>query len=143
MTTAITGSCCCEAVQYRITSDITMAVNCHCNRCKKAGGGAFSSIAVVREKHLEFTSGEERLTTYQLGDNVAKHFCSLCGTSIFNRNRRYPGRCMVALGSLDNPAAIVPSVNVHCENQLRWVILDGKMENFEQDYSRSDVNSSN
>ena len=135
MTAETTGSCFCKKVQYRINSAIAMAVNCHCILCKKAGGGAFSSIAVVREEHLEFTSGEEDLTTYQLGENVTKHFCSRCGTPIFNRNSRYPGRCMVALGSLDKPATVVPSVNVHCENKLSWVILNRGMKNFEQDYS--------
>lgn len=135
MTTAITGSCFCKAVQYRITSAIPMAVNCHCSKCKKAGGGAFSSLAVVREKHLEITSGKESLASYQLGENLSKHFCRNCGTPIFNRNSRYPGRCMVAIGSLDNPSAVVPSANIHCENRLAWVLLDDKMQNFEQDYS--------
>ena len=135
MTTAITGSCFCRTVQYQITSAISMAVNCHCNNCRKISGGAFASLAVVREKHLEITSGKECLATYQLSENLAKHFCSRCGTPIFNRNSRYPGRCMVALGSLDNPKVVTPSVNVHCENQLEWVILDDKLQNFEQEYS--------
>jgi hypothetical protein len=135
MTTEITGSCFCKAVQYQITSAIPLAVNCHCNSCKKAGGGAFSSLAVVREKRLEITVEQDALTTYSLGERVTKHFCSHCGTPIFNRNSRFPGRCMVALGSLDNPNAVVPSVNVHCETRLAWVVLDDKMQNFEQDYS--------
>ncbi len=135
MTTAITGSCFCKTVEYQITSAIPMAVNCHCNNCKKITGGAFSSLAVVKERHLQITSGKESLATYQLSDNLSKHFCSHCGTPIFNRNSRYPGRCMVALGSLDDPAAVTPSVNVHCENQLGWVIIDEKLQNFDQDYS--------
>ena len=135
MTTAITGSCFCKTVQYRIKSAIAMAVNCHCNNCKKISGGAFASLAVVREKHLEITSGEESLATYQLSENLKKHFCNRCGTPIFNRNSRYPGRCMVALGSLDDPRAVTPSVNVHCENQLDWVILDDQLQNFQQEYN--------
>ncbi len=135
MKTAITGSCFCKSVQYRIESSIAMAVNCHCNSCKKASGGAFASLAVVREKHLRITSGEDCLVTYQRSQSVAKHFCGCCGTPIFNRNSRYPGRCMLALGSLDNPSVVAPSVNVHCENRLAWVMLDDKMQNFEQDYS--------
>ena len=135
MTTAITGSCFCKAVRYQIKSAIPMAVNCHCNNCKKISGGAFASLAVVKEKHLEITSGKESLATYQLSENLKKHFCSRCGTPIFNRNSRYPGRCMMALGSLDNPAVVTPSVNVHCENRLAWVCLDETLQNFEQEYS--------
>lgn len=135
MTSAITGSCFCQAVQYRITSAIPLAVNCHCNQCKKAGGGAFSSLAVIRERHLEIVAGEDCLTTYRLGENVAKHFCRHCGTPIFNRNRLYPGRCMVALGSLDNPAAVVPTANIHCASKLAWVLTAAGMQNFEEGYA--------
>jgi len=135
MTIAITGSCFCKTVQYRIKSAISMAVNCHCNNCKKISGGAFASLAVVKERHLEITSGEDSLATYQLSENLKKHFCSRCGTPIFNRNSRYAGRCMVALGSLDNPAIVTPSFNVHCENRLAWVSLDETLQNFEQEYS--------
>ena len=135
MKTAITGACFCKTVQYQITSAIPLAVNCHCNNCKKINGGAFASLAVVKEKRLEITAGKEYLATYQLSENLAKHFCSRCGTPIFNRNSCYPGRCMVALGSLDDPTVVTPTVNVHCENRLSWVLLDDKMQNFEQEYS--------
>ena len=135
MKTVITGSCFCKAVQYQITSAIPLAVNCHCNNCKKITGSAFSSLAVVREKRLEITSGKNSLAAYQLSENLEKHFCRLCGTPIFNRNSRYPGRCMVAIGSLDNPAVVSPSVNVHCESRLAWVILDDKLQNFAREGS--------
>jgi len=134
MTSAITGSCFCKAVRYRITSAIPLAVNCHCNQCKKANGGAFSSLAVVRARHLEFLTGDDCLATYQLGDKVAKHFCRHCGTPIFNRNSGYPGRCMVALGSLDNPAAVTPTANIHCASKLAWVFTDDGLQNFAQGY---------
>lgn len=135
MTSAITGSCFCKTIQYQISATIPMAVNCHCNNCKKISGGAFSSLAVVKENRLEITSGKESLTAFQLSENLEKQFCSHCGTPIFNRNNHYPGRCMVALGSLDDPAVVTPSVNVHCENQLSWVVLDDKLQNFAQGYS--------
>lgn len=135
MRATISGSCFCKEVRYSISSAIPLAVNCHCNSCKKAGGGAFSSLAVVREKHFEILSGKEFLATYQLGEIVTKHFCSRCGTPVFNRNSRYPGRCMVSLGSLDNPSVVVPSVNIHCESRLAWVILSDKIQDFSQGYS--------
>ena len=103
MTTAITGSCFCKTVQYRIKSAISMAVNCHCNNCKKISGGAFASLAVVREKHLEITSGEESLATYQLSENLKKHFCSRCGTKLFLTFERFPGAVGVYGGTFDDP----------------------------------------
>lgn len=130
----LTGSCFCKAIQYQITSAVPLAVNCHCNSCKKADGGAFSSLAVIREKRFEIISGEESLTDFRLGEDVDKYFCRHCGTAIFKRNKRYQGRCMVAIGSLDNPASVPPTVNIHCESMLDWVKLDENMQNFAQDY---------
>lgn len=133
--TMITGSCFCKAVQYGIRSEVSMAVNCHCNDCKKAGGGAFSSLVVVRKNRFEIVSGEEHLSHFQLGERVTKHFCKYCGTPIFNRNKRYPSHCMVAIGSLDDPKLVTPTANIHCDSQLDWVTLDERMQNFPQDYS--------
>lgn len=135
MPTEISGSCFCKAVQYRITAPIPLVVNCHCNHCKKASGAAFSSLAVIREKRLEIIAGREVLASYQLAETLTKHFCRCCGTPIFNRNSHYPGRCMVALGSLDDPTLVTPAANIHCENRLSWVLLDEKLQNFARDYS--------
>ncbi len=134
MTTAITGGCFCKTIQYRIYAPIAMAVNCHCNACKKASGAAFSSLAIIREKRFEIVSGLDDLTKFQLGDSLTKHFCRYCGTPVFNLNGRYPGRCMVSIGSLDNPSIVSPSANIHCENTLNWVRLDSETKNFEKDY---------
>ncbi len=133
--TMITGACFCKAIQYRIKTGISMAVNCHCTQCRRAGGAAFSSHVVVRERRFEIISGEESLSLFHLGESVTKHFCSHCGTPIFNRNKRYPGQCMVSLGSLDDPTMVTPSANIHCDSQLEWVFLDEQVQNFPQDYS--------
>jgi len=133
--TTITGGCFCKAIQYRIKTGISMAVNCHCNVCRKAGGGAFSSHAVVRERRFEIVSGEENLSSFHLGESVTKHFCRHCGTPVFNSNKRYPGHRMVALGSLDDPTVVTPTANIHCDSQLSWVTLDEQLQNFPQDYS--------
>jgi hypothetical protein len=90
---------------------------------------------VVREKRFEIVSQDESLSSFHLGESVTKHFCRHCGTPIFNRNKRYPGHLMVALGSLAEPQAVTPTANIHCESQLDWVSLDTQIQNFPQDYS--------
>lgn len=127
-----TGSCLCNSVKYTITEEIKSVVNCHCNTCKKITGGAFETIAVIEEKNLKITAGENVLTTYHINENAKKHFCGTCGTPIFNLLNKYPGRCMVQVGSFDQPSLVAPAVNVFCESMLPWVKGIADLKCFEQ-----------
>lgn len=127
-----TGSCLCHSVQYVIKEDINAVTNCHCNTCKKITGAAFETIAVVSDKNLEITEGINLITTYQITKNAQKHFCSICGTPIYNINNKYPGRCMVLIGSLDDPSSAVPTMNIFCESMFPWVKDICALKNFEQ-----------
>jgi hypothetical protein len=107
-------------VQYTISDEIKSVVNCHCKTCKKITGAAFETIAVIDETSLEVLRGEELLTVYQISDTAKKHFCKNCGTPIYNLLSAYPGRCLVQVGSLDDPSLVSPAVNIFCESMLPW-----------------------
>lgn len=114
------GSCFCGVVNYKLNSAIMKVVNCHCDFCRSHSGAAFSSYAALPFASLEFTKGKESLSAFQIVDGE-KHFCRECGTPIFNINNKYPGACMVYLGTIENARDITPMVNVWCESKLGWV----------------------
>lgn len=125
------GSCFCGAVKYQLNAKILNVVNCHCNFCRSHSGAAFSTYAVVLDKSLEITEGKEHLTQFEPGDGK-KHFCSQCGTPIFNVNKRYPRVCMIYLGTLEAPREVKPTLNVWCESQLPWVTALSSIESVDQ-----------
>ena len=129
----ITGSCACKAVQYAVDGRIKSVVNCHCNLCKKITGGAFETIALVSERNLEITSGEDYLIRYALTENADKYFCRVCGTPIYNQNKRVPGNSMIHVGSLDAPNSLSPKINLHCKSMLSWVRDITALENYEEE----------
>lgn len=108
---AKTGSCICGEISYRLNSDIRNIVNCHCNFYRGHSGAAFTSYAVLPHASLEFIKEEERLSVFRVQDG-RKHFCSQCGAPIFNLNEKYPGACMVYLGTLDDVSDITPKINI-------------------------------
>jgi hypothetical protein len=114
------GSCVCSEIAYRINSDIKNIVNCHCSFCRSHSGAAFSSYATLPYVSLEITRGEESMSTYEV-EGGKKYFCSQCGTPIFNLNEKYPGACMIYLGTLDDTSDITPKMNIWYENRLAWV----------------------
>ena len=133
MSENITGSCLCRAVKYTIKGQVKAVANCHCNTCKKVIGGAFETLAFIDETNFELIEGQDILTTYQISENATKNFCRTCGTPIFNSHKKYPGNCMVQVGSLDDPSIVAPAVNVFCESMLPWVRGIADLKCFERE----------
>lgn len=131
-----TGSCLCGAVKYTLHSKPQMALNCHCNTCKKITGAAFESVFLVDETGFQIYEGEEFLTCYEINRKARKHFCSRCGTPLYNRHRLAPGKVIVHLGSLDDPTGVTPSVNLHAAGMLPWVPSLGEMQTFDKGFQR-------
>jgi hypothetical protein len=81
--------------------------------------GPQSPPAALPHAALEITKGADALGKYQVDDGQ-KHFCSHCGTPIFNLNAQYPGVCMIYFGTLDKARDLTPRLNVWYENRLEW-----------------------
>lgn len=132
------GSCLCGEVNYKLNSDIIRVVNCHCNFCRSHSGAAFSTYAALPFSSLEFTKGQEKLSAFQVRE-AKKHFCSVCGTPIFNLNNKYPGACMIYLGTLKKSQEITPMVNVWCESKLGWVDTLSSIQSLAQGVERKNA----
>ncbi len=130
------GSCGCGAVKFRLNSPPKKVVNCHCNFCRKHNGSAFSTYAVVAEADLEIAAGPEHVAAFEWYENGHKHFCRQCGTPLYGKNARYPGLCMVLLGTLAASRDLLPAVNLYCESALAWVGDVAQIPGFEQDFKR-------
>ena len=132
MTEQLTGGCHCGSVRYRLNGPVKMAVNCHCNDCRKRNGAAYSTYCVVAQDDLEIRQGREGIATYDVDGRGQKHFCSKCGSPLYNAIRRYPGVYMLFHGSLAPTAGPDPVVNVYCESKLPWVDGIAAIKSFEQ-----------
>lgn len=132
----ITGSCYCNAVQFRVNEAPRSVVNCHCNFCRKHSGAAFNTYVAVPETAMEIISGIDSLATFQFEENMQKHFCKQCGSPIFNRNALYPGLCILYLGVIAASSSFVPTANIYCESQLPWVASIAELRAFPQGITR-------
>ena len=114
------GSCACGTITYRAGEPLQF-VNCHCNLCRSINGSAFSSYVVEKADAVDF-SGSEELQGYTATDRSTKHFCSKCGTPIYNSNpATYPGLVMLYLGTLADARELKPGINIFCSRKLSWV----------------------
>lgn len=83
------GSCLCGAVSLATTSLNPHVAACHCNMCRKWGGGAL--MAVECKGDVNF-SGAENIGCYQSSAWAERGFCNKCGTHLFykfKQNNQY------------------------------------------------------
>jgi len=131
------GQCHCGAIRYLLKMKPMRVVNCHCNFCRSHTGAPFSTFAAVAQTRFEIEMGEEHLSRYKVGERGIKHFCSQCGTPLFNQNHKFPGLNMVYLGTLANAHNFTPAINVWCDSKLDWVDGVGTIESKGQGVERS------
>lgn len=107
---------------YRATGGIKSVIHCHCNLCRSINGSAFSTYVVVALEGLTVYTGQEKVSRYQVTEGAVKHYCSACGTPLFNTNPvRYPGLAMLYLGVVRNHPGPAAPVNIYSEYKLPWV----------------------
>ncbi len=114
------GSCYCGAVKYEISSDAKNIVNCHCKVCRSHSGTSLSTYAVFLFEDFEIIEGQDKLTSCKL-DLATKYFCSNCGTGVFNLNPKFPGVCIVYIGTLENFDDNKPQINIWRDSKLDWI----------------------
>ena len=100
----ISGSCLCGAVNYQISQNIGDIVHCHCIKCRKAHGAAFSSVAKIDDKSFSIT-GKEKLNHYQSSPGKTRCFCSNCGSQIYAK-RENTDFIILRLGTLNDDSMI-------------------------------------
>ena len=118
----IKGSCLCGAVTFEFQAPTKNFVLCHCNRCKKASGSAFSAGIMV--SGLNFLSGEELINSYEapllvMPPKYRRDFCTECGSPVPSPTHE-SGIHAVWAGSLDDDAGVSPSEHVWVNCEAPW-----------------------
>ena len=118
-----TGRCACGAVTFAFDTKPTFVAVCHCLDCKKASGGEAATFFGVSESDFTLISGGPKAFHYiaQSGKGLDRNFCPDCGARVFSTNlESFPGMIFVTLGSLDDPGAIEPALEMFTKRRLEW-----------------------
>jgi hypothetical protein len=110
------GSCLCGAVSLSSSSLEHHVAACHCNMCRKWGGGAL--LGVESNGDVSF-SGEENIGVYQSSEWAERGFCKQCGSHLFYRlkeNNHY----YIPVGILDQDDDLVFDLEVFIEEKPQY-----------------------
>lgn len=76
------ASCLCGDVKLTVGSFDAHLGACHCNMCRKWGGGPFFAIDCGTDVQID---GEANVTAYDSSEWAQRGFCSHCGSHLFYR----------------------------------------------------------
>jgi hypothetical protein len=113
------GRCMCGGVTFSFAGAPLLTAVCHCRLCQRQTGSAFSLIAAVPRADFEI-SGTTRvfIATGDSGRPVARHFCPDCGSPILSEIEPMPDMVLIKAGTIDNVAALTPTIEVFCDQAL-------------------------
>lgn len=126
------GQCLCGDVQYTIRGTLGEVRYCHCLRCRQANGTAFSTNARIPEDQFDLITGEQSLTSYEMGPGVHRHFCSKCGSPIFVKIDRDPGFIRPRIGALTGDVGVSIAAHVWTGSKADWHEITDDLPQFEE-----------
>lgn len=121
------GGCRCGAVRFEAAGDPLSVGYCHCNDCRRASGAPVSAFVGFDAGVVRITG--DTLRSYENGD-VARSFCSVCGSPIAYVDQRLPDSVWFMLGVMDIPANYKPTRHSYVREQLPYVHMPDGLERF-------------
>lgn len=76
------GSCLCGSVSVVATPKSFHIGACHCETCRKWGGGPLLAVECEGDVHFD---GAKNITVYNSSEWAERGFCQQCGTHLFYR----------------------------------------------------------
>lgn len=115
------GSCLCESVRFSLAGEVTDFYLCHCKRCQKESGSAFTSSMFVSLESVEWISGIENVKRFELPEAqyFCLDFCVHCGSVVpyLSRNREF---YIVPVGMLDDRFDLRPLKQLFWADRAPW-----------------------
>src|SRR6266540_1306445 len=81
------GGCMCERVRFEIAEPLLGALYCHCKRCQRRTGSAFSVTAATAPGSFKIVQGAELVGSWRPPDGWEKFFCTECGSQLYKPDR--------------------------------------------------------
>lgn len=132
----IKGSCLCGGVRFEIEKAVGPFELCHCRRCRKATGSAFSPGIGVRRADFRMVSGRDLITSYEAPilrkpPGYRVFFCSRCGSPV--PDPEPAGEWFeIPAGLLDDDPQLKPDKHIFVELKAPWFEITDQLPTFDE-----------
>jgi hypothetical protein len=116
----LTGGCMCGAVRFEVTEPPRGAIYCHCSRCQRRTGSAFSVSAQVVPGSFRIITGEDAIRSWKPADGWTKSFCGECGSHLYATSPEDSEVIGVRMGAFDDDPGARPSAHQFVAYAAPW-----------------------
>ena len=114
------GRCVCGAIRFEIDVPAVWAWHDHGEASRHAQGCAYATYVGSWRSRFRIVEGAAEVTRFEDAETrSARSFCARCGTPLLFRYTD-AARIGFAIGSLDDPSAVVPQKAFGTESKLSW-----------------------
>lgn len=134
----LSGGCMCGGVRFEVHEPLLGALYCHCKRCQRRTGSAFSLSALVAPGSYRIVGGEELIRSWRSPEGGwIKRFCGQCGSQLCAVNPEDPEMIAVRMGSFDEDPGVRPGAHQFTDYAAPWApIADDGLPRFGERASR-------
>jgi hypothetical protein len=125
--------CSCGSLRVETTGEPTVVSVCHCQKCQRRTGSAFSVSAYFKKAQVQ-TEGASKvyIREGQEGRKGCGHFCPECGTMVYWMRDGMPDHIGVAVGAFADPSFPAPISSIWEESRHPWVEFGHDLRRFRQ-----------
>ena len=133
--TPIEGGCLCGEIRYSSMKRPFWVGHCHCRMCQRHTGTAFATDALFRSEHFTWLNGEP--SWYKSSETTERGFCAKCGSTVAARYFSDMDIQIVAVGTLDVPDDVKPTLHAWTSSRLSWIHLTDGLKEYPEDEAES------
>lgn len=118
------GSCLCEKIKFLVEGSFGEVRYCHCTKCRKTSGSAFSANAKVSVDSWRLVEGASLISEYEQSPGVFRAFCSACGAPLYARLEDDKEYIRVRLGSFEGAIEAIITAHVWVSSKSEWFKIE-------------------
>jgi hypothetical protein len=115
----LAGQCRCGAVHYRVEDAFEYAAYCHCSRCRRRSGAAFTAFGGIPFAKLEILGGDDSLAFTEVSNEGYNAFCKSCFSPLFSTVREH-AYAHVQYGTLTDAPSRRPDRHFFVGSKAPW-----------------------
>ena len=133
---AIAGSCLCGAVAWEQAQVPIRMGHCHCSRCRKLRGAAFSTQVMAEHGDFRWIRGRDQVREYQLpgASFFGNSFCRTCAAPV-PRDAAEAPIVLIPAGPLDDDPRVRPIGHIYVGSKAAWFEIQDDLPQFDAMWS--------
>lgn len=123
-----TGRCTCGQAELAVTGRARAMFLCACTECQRETGSGHGAVILAPGEAVKI-SGE--LTSFtrpaDSGADVTRHFCPVCGVTVYGTTSRRPGDVLFSPGIFGKSDWFAPTQVIYARSALSWDSLPSEI----------------